>query len=118
MNPGSMVWDPAESRLYVANRGSYISVIRDSGGGVAETMTDGHETTKPAPTVVRGLLFLPRSLDPSIPRSLLDISGRKVLDLKPGANDVRAQAPGVYFVSEPGTKNQELRTTAKVVIAR
>jgi len=28
---------------------------------------------------------------------LLDVSGRKVLDLKPGANDVRALAPGVYF---------------------
>jgi len=31
---------------------------------------------------------------------LLDINGRKVLDLRPGANDVRSLAPGVYFVIE------------------
>jgi len=29
---------------------------------------------------------------------LLDISGRKVLDLHPGANDVSGLCPGVYFV--------------------
>jgi len=40
---------------------------------------------------------------------LLDISGRKVLDLKPGANDVRQLAPGVYFVRP---------AVMKVVIAR
>jgi hypothetical protein len=28
----------------------------------------------------------------------LEISGRNVLDLHSGANDVRALAPGVYFV--------------------
>jgi len=29
---------------------------------------------------------------------LLDIGGRKVMDLAPGANDVSRLAPGVYFV--------------------
>jgi hypothetical protein len=33
--------------------------------------------------------------------ALLDVSGRKVLDLLPGANDVRTLAPGVYFVVTP-----------------
>jgi hypothetical protein len=33
--------------------------------------------------------------------SLLDISGRKVMGLRTGANDVRALAPGVYFVVTP-----------------
>jgi hypothetical protein len=28
----------------------------------------------------------------------LDVSGRKVLDLQPGANDVGYLAPGVYFI--------------------
>ena len=43
---------------------------------------------------------------------LLDISGRKVLELQPGANDVRGLAPGVYFVrSEPSA-------VTKVVIQR
>jgi hypothetical protein len=38
---------------------------------------------------------------------LLDISGRKVIDLRPGANDVRALAPGVYFVHEGGVRSEE-----------
>ncbi len=59
------------------------------------------------PTVVRGALFLngdsPRT--GTVPKAaLLDISGREVLDLRPGANDVRHLAPGIYFVRgiEPG----------------
>jgi hypothetical protein len=66
-------------------------------------------------SVVCGVLFLPRSLDPSIPRSLLDISGRRVLDLKPGANDVRGLAPGVYFVRESEARAEAIR---KVVVTR
>jgi hypothetical protein len=30
--------------------------------------------------------------------ALLDIAGRKVLDLHPGPNDVSRLAPGVYFL--------------------
>ncbi len=68
-------------------------------------------------TVVRGVLLLPQSLDPSIPRSLLDISGRKVLNLVPGANDVSRLAPGVYFASEEpqSSRPQALR---KIVVTR
>jgi hypothetical protein len=37
---------------------------------------------------------------PTVPIfALLDISGRKVRDLRPGPNDVSRLAPGVYFVS-------------------
>lgn len=45
-------------------------------------------------TVIRSVLSLPRAGG-----ALLDISGRKVLNLKPGANDVRHLRPGVYFVA-------------------
>ena len=117
-NPGPMVWDPAQSRLYVANKGSYISVLRDSGEGIQEgrKLAAG---TKPLPTIVRGILFLPRSLDPSISRSLLDISGRKVMDLLPGPNDVRALAPGVYFVREqPQAASHKPQAIRKVVVTR
>jgi len=32
----------------------------------------------------------------------MDAAGRKVLDLRPGANDISRLSPGVYFVrSEP-----------------
>jgi len=66
------------------------------------------------PTVVRGVLSLPRSLlTPHC--SLLSTDGRKVLDLHPGANDVSRLAPGVYFVrlSEDGNC-----LTRKLVLAK
>jgi len=51
--------------------------------------------------------------------ALLDISGRRVMDLKPGANDVRALAPGVYFAGEgPGTRGQGLGRIRKVIVTR
>jgi hypothetical protein len=71
-------------------------------GGVEETPNADIRTSN-ANIVVRGVLLLPEDSDhkPQATSWLLDISGRKVLDLHPGANDVRALAPGVYFVREP-----------------
>ena len=37
----------------------------------------------------------------------MDVSGRRVLDLQPGANDVRALAPGVYFVCEGAGRSEQ-----------
>ena len=67
-------------------------------------------------SIIRGVLFLAgaASHKPQA-ASLLDISGRKVLDLKPGANDVRALAPGVYFVREARAQAQAVR---KVIISK
>jgi hypothetical protein len=50
---------------------------------------------------------------------LLDVSGRKVMDLASGANDVRALAPGVYFVREE-LQAASLKTQAvrKIVLTR
>ncbi len=52
-------------------------------------------------TVAREVLFLPASgvMGPAS-CALFDISGRKVMDLHVGANDVHALAPGVYFVRD------------------
>jgi len=58
---------------------------------------------------------------------LLDISGRKVLDLRPGPNDVRCLAPGVYFCRQtagsassivPSVVSRQPSVVTKVVIAR
>jgi hypothetical protein len=49
---------------------------------------------------------------------LLDISGRKVLDLRPGANDVSRLGAGVYFISERVAGSRALAGTRKVVITR
>jgi hypothetical protein len=58
---------------------------------------------KLGPTIVRGVLLMAGTRDEGqgTRDELLDISGRKVMDLHPGANDVRMLAPGVYFVVTP-----------------
>jgi hypothetical protein len=89
----------------------------DPNPGVAETPGEEVRTLN-ANTVVRGMLFLP-SLRRTAKCSLLAIDGRKVLDLHPGANDVRALAPGVYFVREElqASSNKPL-AVRKVVVTR
>ncbi|MBM3322193.1 hypothetical protein FJY69_01745 [candidate division WOR-3 bacterium] len=59
----------------------------------------------PGPTIVRGVLVLPRDMtelpgnSDRVPRpALLDAASRKVMDLHAGDNDVSGLAPGVYFV--------------------
>jgi YVTN family beta-propeller protein len=67
------------------------------------------------PSIVRGVLLLPgaASHKPQA-ASLLDVGGRKVMELHAGANDVRHLSPGVYFVrSGPSAV-----TVRKVVIQR
>ncbi len=82
--------------------------------GVAER-PPAPRNVQPIATVVRGLLVLgdcPRT--GIVPKAvLLDISGRKVMDLKPGPNDVSRLSPGVYFVRK--TQTQAMR---KVIVAR
>ncbi len=58
-------------------------------------------------TIARGVLRLPSSL-PSIQSFLFDASGRRVLRLRPGDNDIRALSPGVYYVAPgvPGTTSK------------
>jgi hypothetical protein len=54
----------------------------------------------PIATIVNGALRLPvaSGISRSASSALLDIIGRKVLDLHPGPNDVSRLAPGVYFI--------------------
>ncbi|MBN2464016.1 hypothetical protein JXD38_00115 [candidate division WOR-3 bacterium] len=92
----------------------------NAGGGVEEEPNVEVRTTN-VPTIVRGVLVLgavDSRQNTACRVELLDVSGRKVLDLHPGANDVRGLAPGVYFVAGPRTANQELRITTKVVVTK
>jgi hypothetical protein len=72
------------------------------------------------PTIVRAALRIGDSRQNAGYRAeLLDVSGRKVLDLQAGPNDVRALAPGVYFVrSEPSAASCQQSAVGKVVITR
>ncbi|MEO0078282.1 MAG: hypothetical protein ABIK86_04695, partial [candidate division WOR-3 bacterium] len=71
------------------------------GTGVAEQEA---RTARAKASIVRGVLWLTRDLTQTsdvwdrVPRPLLDASGRKLLDLRPGPNDVSRLVPGVYFV--------------------
>ncbi len=82
--------------------------------GVVENTTPHAERIAPGRTIVRGTLTLPAS---GILRDrsavLLDASGRRVLSLQSGANDVSRLAPGVYFVRAETASGQ---VTAKTLI--
>jgi hypothetical protein len=93
------------------------SVYVRTGAGIAED-AEAPAAAMPMATVIRGVLFLPERTSSSASTScLLDISGREVLNLKPGANDVRALAPGVYFVRDAQAQAQA-QAVCKVVVTR
>ena len=118
--PKGIVAD-ASGRVYVLFRttaGQLYSVYRTSRPGVQDLAPDLVAGSRVA-TVVRGVLFLPSASGVKREASsvLLDISGRKVLDLHFGANDVRALAPGVYFVrEEPQASIPKPQAVRKVVL--
>ena len=91
--------------------------------GVEERENSEVRRVNVEPTLVRGVLFLPEANGEGRAASseLLDISGRKVLDLAPGPNDVSLLAPGVYFVrSEPSAVSRQPSAVScsKVMIVR
>lgn len=97
---GFPLYYTVESEAWVLAR----KVLDDLGEpyGVAEGQQLTAYGSRPLPTIVRGMLFLPASSLRLHPSSLFDMTGRAVMSLRPGANDVRGLAPGVYFVRPPG----------------
>jgi hypothetical protein len=86
--------------------------------GIEEGTKSQVEMTKALPTIVRNVLYLPTSLL-SPPSSLLSVDGRRVLTLRPGANNVRGLAPGVYFVrEEPQAASLKPQAIRKVVLTK
>jgi YVTN family beta-propeller protein len=119
--PTALAWNPVHSWVYVSNPGgSSITVVSDTMLCVEENEPQA-SSHKLQATVVRGVLFLHGDRRPGTGdrAAFLDISGRKVMDLKPGANDVSALAPGVYFVrSEPSAVGCQPSAVNKVVVTR
>ena len=113
-DPELILANPADSTVYVTSSdGAGIHVIGAAAGAVAEPRAVLTEGNRLASTVIRGVLFMPEHAGSSPSASLLDISGREVMNLRPGANDVRALAPGVYFVRQelqaPGFRQPTVR---------
>jgi hypothetical protein len=73
-----------------------------------------------AASVVRGeLRYEPTANSLQLTAPLLDISGRRVMELKPGFNDIRRLAPGVYFIRGPMTEDGRPSTAdSKVVVQK
>ena len=114
-SPLSAVSNPGQRRIYVGCT-DVILVYPDAPPGIHDEPAASTSSKPPSQTVVRNTLFLPEATSRKPQAAcLMDISGRKVLDLGPGANDVRTLAPGVYFVREAQAQAQAVR---KVVIAR
>jgi N-acetylneuraminic acid mutarotase len=81
--------------------------------GVTEEQPTAH-SRQPTATVAQGALTLLGRQQ----AELLDIAGRKVMDLQPGENDIRHIAPGVYFVRSAESGERSAVFVRKVVIQR
>ena len=70
--------------------------------GVEDAERGEVRTPNRCPTVIRSRLLLPETTGDGRHATgvLIDALGRGGLELRGGANDVRALAPGVYFVRE------------------
>ncbi len=75
--------------------------------------------SRPAPTasVVRSILNLtPDFCGARSDLALMDATGRRVIALKPGSNDISRLAPGVYFIRQ-SADNRAPATARRVVVA-
>jgi hypothetical protein len=122
--PARMVgwaWNWTQNRLYVeCEPGGKLAVIRDSGGyAVEEPKATSTENPAALTTIVRGVLNL-QSATSNLQSEivLLDISGRKVLDLRAGASNVSRLAPGVYFVRLASGEERGTSSICKVIVTR
>lgn len=74
--------------------------------------------------IARDVLDLPQPAADGLRWELLDACGRRVLELRPGTNDVSGMAPGVYFVVFPQPdsfsqgERQRPSTVFKVILTR
>jgi CubicO group peptidase (beta-lactamase class C family) len=105
-----------------AVHGSILGVIAPAlfdraASAVADNPGPQAASPEPAASVVRNVLFLPEAPSRNLQAtSLLNIAGRSVLDLHPGANDISGLAPGVYFV-RAASRTPSVAGCRKIVLA-
>jgi hypothetical protein len=112
----SCLTDTAQGRYYGTDRlwGRLGQVP-----GVQEVDTRQLRKATSGATIVRGVLVLGAvdSRQQTTDRTeLLDAAGRKVAELRAGANDVSALSPGVYFVRGPETDDGRPAAVRKIVL--
>lgn len=90
-----------------------VTLKYGSGPGLLEHSSQRPARPLPTATVARGVLNLVSDItNRSSDIVLLDATGRRVMQLRAGLNDISALAPGVYFVHAGGAP------TGKVALAR
>ncbi len=89
--------------VYVTDHRTGLWIYESYEAGIQEMSSAEIPTPNAGPTIVRGALRM--GVDSRQNREyraeLLNVSGRKVLDLHHGTNDVSGLAPGIYFVRQP-----------------
>lgn len=89
-----LAWNPANRRLYAScYHGNTVFVIRDTVSGLVDDWTGASAQHARANRLLGGI-----TLPPGQQGQLLDASGRKVAELRPGPNDLSRLSLGVYFV--------------------
>jgi hypothetical protein len=86
-------------------------VFQFLGAGIEEERsTPDASRIAPGATVVRGVLNLQSAVcNPKCQMALFDLCGKLVMPLRPGHNDVRGLAPGIYFARGlPGNQARRL----------
>jgi DNA-binding beta-propeller fold protein YncE len=118
--PGCITSSPEQRCIYVGCD-DVILVYPDAPPGVQEGQPQA-PSFKPQVSVVRDVLELgavDSRQNTEYRAGLMDISGRKVLELGAGANDVRRLPPGVYFVrEEPRAASSRPQAVRKVVLTK
>jgi hypothetical protein len=84
---------------YLADGNYGLRIVEFYGMGIAEREKKTKGINRLMPTVIASRL---KWNGTNYRAELLDCSGRRVLELKPGDNDLQRLAPGVYFVKESG----------------
>jgi len=93
-------------------------IYNDRLAGIAEETPNADvRMTNQGATLVHRVLSLP-VLPSTIQTSLFDMTGRQVMALRPGANDVSRLSPGVYFLRRASGTERGASSVTKVVIAR
>jgi len=108
-NPCSPQVFPALRLVSVTSVDPFITIFSDPPAREAVTAAT---TQRTEPTVTRNEL----RLTGSGPSCLFDLSGRRVLDLLPGQNDLRRLPPGIYFLREQTADDRGAASTRKLVV--
>ncbi len=107
-SPEVPCWNRTNSRVYIPDfMDNVVYVIRDTSTAVGEPPGDAALSRWPGATVTRCAFFWPRHER----GALLDMCGRVVARLRPGHNDLRALAPGVYAAVVDGRSRMKVVKT-------